>query len=168
VYEGSQASVDATRGGGAAGPADDRFLLCEVADQLHALPLERVIETMRPLPVRPIEGVPAPVLGLAVVRGAAIPVIDAARLLGQASTSPPQRFVTLRVGERAAALAVHGVRGICALRESQLRALPPLLSQADGGGVRAMAMLDDALVLVLESARLVPPSVWATLESTAP
>src|SRR3954471_17245919 len=48
---------------------------------LCALPLDEVIETMRPLPTRPLAGTPAFVKGISVLRGVPTPVIDVSRLL---------------------------------------------------------------------------------------
>jgi purine-binding chemotaxis protein CheW len=171
VYEGSPALATGTNA--PATPAEQAaaaFLLCEVGEQLHALPLAQVIETMRPLPIRPIEGAPPFVLGLSVVRGEAMPVVDAAALLGSAAPQPTTatRFVSLRVGERRAVLAVGQVRGIRSLPADAFRSLPPMLGSLDHRSVKALAMLDDALVLVLETARLVPDAVWAALEGSAP
>src|SRR6185436_6230529 len=50
---------------------------CRVGGLLCALPLEHVEETMRPLAIEAIAGGPAFVRGLAVVRGAPIPAVDA-------------------------------------------------------------------------------------------
>ena len=43
---------------------------------LAALPLEHVVETMRPLPVEPLGDAPRFILGLSIVRGEPIPVVD--------------------------------------------------------------------------------------------
>jgi purine-binding chemotaxis protein CheW len=131
---------------------------------LCALPIDHVAETMRPLPIEPLPGVPAFVLGVSVVRGQAIPVVDAARLLGADDAPAPHRFVTLALGERRAALAVCDVVGIRFIPAS-LGELPPLLQQASAELVEAMGTLDGALLLVLKSGSLVPESAWAALDA---
>ncbi len=143
-----------------AGPS----LLCRVRTRVCALPLEHVLETMRPLPIEPLSGAPRFVRGLAIIRGSPVPVIDAARLLG-AEEAPPARFVTLRVGDRRVALAVDEVLGVGAGAEQSLEALPPLLGEVAADVVEAIGTLDAHLLLVLRGGRLVPDRVWETLDA---
>ena len=63
-------------------------LLCRVDTRLCALPLESIIETTRPLPIEPVAGAPDFVLGLSVVRGSAVPIVDAGRLLSGKPSTP--------------------------------------------------------------------------------
>ena len=87
-------------------------LLCRVGDLLCALPLEHVEETMRPMPVEAIAGLPSFVRGLAVVRGAPIPVVDAASLLSGDTSDATRatRFVTVKTGSRRIALMVDAAK----------------------------------------------------------
>ena len=84
-----------------------------ISGRLLALPVEHVIETMRPLPIEPLApgepAAPACVLGVAQVRGERIRVIDAAQLFGRAGTATPERFVIVRVGDTRLALRVDVV-----------------------------------------------------------
>jgi len=121
------------------------------------------VETMRPLPVEPVPDLPPFVLGVALIRGVAVPVIDAARLLGAAGSALPTRYVTLRVGERQVALAVCAVIGVRLVSGAALADIPPLLNDAHAGTVAAIGTLDAELLLVLQASRLVPDSIWATL-----
>jgi purine-binding chemotaxis protein CheW len=148
------------------GGEDDRFLLCRVGSRIAALEIRDVLETMRPLPIEPLTGAPTFVLGLAIVRGFPIPVVDADRLLGSSGSSSippilpsPARFVALKLGARSAALAVDAVLEIRTLPAGTLAGIPPLLGEATGV-VSAIGALDATLLLVLEAARLVPDSVW--------
>ncbi len=143
---------------------DGLWLFCRVQSRLCALALESVLETMRPLPIEPLAGVAEFVRGLAVIRGAPLPVIDACRLLGGAETTLA-RFVTIQAGERRVALAVESVLGIRSLPAGSLRQLPPLLRDAVGGVVAAIGDLDLQLLLVLQGARLVPEDLWARLDA---
>jgi purine-binding chemotaxis protein CheW len=133
----------------------DLSLICRVQTRLCALPLEHVVETLRPLPVEPVAGAPPFVLGLAVIRGAPLPVVDSARLLG-AHDARAGRFVTVNAGNRRVALAVDCVLGVRAVAPESLHALPALLHQADTDVIAAIGLLDAELLLVLRSARLLP------------
>ena len=133
----------------------DLSLICRVQTRLCALPLEHVVETLRPLPVERVPGAAPFVLGLAVIRGAPLPVVDSARLLG-ADDARAGRFVTVNAGNRRVALAVDCVLGVRAVAPESLHALPPLLHQADTDVIAAIGLLDAELLLVLRSARLLP------------
>jgi purine-binding chemotaxis protein CheW len=138
----------------------DMSLLFRAGAHLCALPLGRVVETMRPLPVEAVAGTPAYVRGLAIIRGAPVPVVDVARLLDRTNADPGAerwaRFVTVTVAGRVIALAVDGVVGVRSLALASLRELPPLLREAEAGVVESIGTLDAELLLVLRGARLVP------------
>lgn len=136
--------------------ATDMWLVCRVQDRQCALPLDCVVETMRPLPIELIAGSADVVRGLSVIRGAPLPVIDAAVLLGEPREAAG-RFVVVRVDDRQVALAVGHVLGVRNAPRGSLHALPPLLSGNETPAVAAVGLLDAQLLLVLSSARLLPP-----------
>jgi purine-binding chemotaxis protein CheW len=112
---------------------------------------------MRPGRIERIELAPEYLLGLALVRGEMVPVLDAGVLLtGQPSEAT--RFVVLRVGERSVALAVAEVVGTRALESTLLDGLPPLLANRRDL-IAHMAVLDGKLLEVLESGRLVEVAI---------
>lgn len=139
-----------------------RFLVCRVSGRPCALPIEHVVETMRPLPVESLAGAPSFVRGVAVVRGVPLPVVDVGELLA-GTESEPTRFVVVKTSDRAVALAVDSVLGVRTLAEDSLRALPSLLGDAREQLVGALGHLDAELLLVLRSARCVPEAVWSSL-----
>jgi purine-binding chemotaxis protein CheW len=144
------------------------LLICRVGTRLCGIPLEHVVETMRPLPVEPLAHLPAFVAGVSLIRGLAIPVLDAQRLLGaNVEAQSRQRYVTIRLGARSAALAVDAVVGVRHVDASQLAELPPLLREPGNDLVLALGTLDRELLVVLERSRLLPESVWQTLDAEA-
>lgn len=135
-------------------------VLCAVGPLVCALPLACVIETMRPLPITVLAGAPEAVLGVTVIRGKPLPVLDLACLLN-AGHEPPQRFVSVRVGEgRGVACAVGAIAGVRRIPDAELNRLPPLLASADSGMVAAIGARDRDLLLALDASRLVPVEVW--------
>jgi purine-binding chemotaxis protein CheW len=143
-------------------------VVCRVGARLCALPLAQVVETMRPLATSPVAGAPGFVSGVAIIRGAPVPVIDAGALLGGgAGRADAGRLVTVRVGSRHVALAVDAVLGVRELPDASLAELPSLLSDARAGGVESLGALDDGLLLFLDGARLVPESVWEAVDAAA-
>jgi len=140
----------------------ERFLVCQVGTRRCALPIDHVTETMRALPCEPLAGAPAFVLGVAVVRGCAVPVVDAGLLLG-ATPVGGARFVSLAVEGRTVALAVDAVLGVTPMADDAVHQLPPLLEVATGAVIEALGVLDSELLIVLRESRLVPESVWSLI-----
>jgi purine-binding chemotaxis protein CheW len=134
-------------------------LICRVGDLLCAVPLALVGETLRPLPVEPLAGVPAYVQGVAIIRDRPTAVIDTAALLTD-RTGSPSRFVTLTAGDRPIALAVDAVVGVATLPEDVTGALANILQSSRLAAVAAAGTLDGALLLALEGTRIVPDDVW--------
>ncbi|HYQ46781.1 MAG TPA: chemotaxis protein CheW [Polyangiaceae bacterium] len=139
-------------------------VLCQVGSVVCALPLEHVAETLRPLPIETLSGTAHFVDGLSIIRGAPVPVVDLARLLGNATDEPRTRLVVVKIGERSAALAVGSVLGVRALESATVVELPPLLAGASSEIITAIGSLDARLLLVLETSRVLPESSWASLE----
>jgi purine-binding chemotaxis protein CheW len=142
-------------------------LMCDVDSCLCALPLEHVVETMRPLPIEVLAATPRFIRGMSVIRGEMVPVVDAALLVG-AAESHPTRLVTLAVADRRVALAVDAVVGVRVIGDEMLRELPPLLRDLSTAMVSTIGVLDAALLIVLNSARLVPEAMWAALDDAVP
>jgi purine-binding chemotaxis protein CheW len=140
----------------------NRILAVGVHTHVCALPLMQVIETMRPLPVEPIVGVPSFVRGVSIVRGVPTPVVDLGALLGMPG-GVAGRFVTLRVGERQVALSVQAVLGVHNLDSSKIQKLPPLFQEASNDVIEAMGTLDTRLLVVLRQGWALPDEVWKAL-----
>jgi purine-binding chemotaxis protein CheW len=139
----------------------DNVLLVRAGAQICALPLRHVNETMRPLPVAPLAGVPPFVEGAAVVRGEPAPVVLLSVLLG-GERRPATRFVSIRSGERRVLLAVDAVLGVAQLPDT---GGVPLLADAAGGTIDVLGALDRDLLAVLDASRLVPDDVWREIEA---
>lgn len=141
------------------------FLVCRSNSCLYALPLVSVAETMRPLAIEPFAAMPPFLLGVSVIRGTPVPIVDAARLLGSTTPARPQRIVTLKIRERLVGLAVESVLGVRAIPVASFNQVPPLMHRVGADTVSAITRLDAELLLVLEIARILPESVWAAIDS---
>lgn len=143
------------------------FLISRIGSSAVAIPLQHVRETLRPLPVTQFPGMPPFLLGLAILRGIPVPIIDLGRLLGSNAsprTSQPGRFVSLRVGNRTLGLAVDAVVGVRTLPASVLADVPPLLREIGSSHLSLIGALDAELLILLEASRLIPESAWAAIE----
>ncbi|HEY6328675.1 MAG TPA: chemotaxis protein CheW [Blastocatellia bacterium] len=137
-----------------------------------ALPLKHVIETMRPLPVEPIDGTPSFVRGVSIIRGTPTPVVDLDSVLGTAATNAT-RFVTLCLGNgsaekqpaklRQVALSVSDVIGVRNLTDLEMPDLPPLLSTAANGAVERIGTLDSGFLVLLRASWELPDEIFRAL-----
>lgn len=138
-------------------------LLCLAGSSFCALPLEHVVETIRPLAIEPLAGAPAFVAGFSIVRGKPLPVVSVSRLLG-GKDETNTRLVVVRTGIRQVGLLFSGVIGLRTLSANVFSGLPPLLERSSVAASEIGA-LDSQLVLLLDTARLVPDDVFAMLEA---
>jgi purine-binding chemotaxis protein CheW len=143
-------------------PATGRALIVTAGSRICAIPLQYVVETMRPLAIAELSGTPPFVLGLAVIRGDLLPVVDLALLLGtELGRTEIGRFVTVAVGERRMALAVSTVTGLVDVDPALLRELPSLLHNAEASLIEAIGTRDAQLLMMLRATHIVPDAVWA-------
>ncbi|HTD02581.1 chemotaxis protein CheW [Undibacterium sp.] len=143
------------------------FLICRDDGRLCAFALADVAETMRPLPVQALQGMPPFLLGVSLIRGAMLPVVNLAMLIGDAgmrNDSKHSRYVSLKLGPRRVAIAVQEVLGVRKLDGETLAGMPALLYEVGADAISAISVLDTELLLVLKGAHLISESVWLALE----
>lgn len=143
--------------------ASELILVCRMGGVLCGFPLASVAETMRPLPTESLPGIPDFVAGVSIIRGAAVPVVSGDYLMGDRRL-PPTRFVLLRVGARQVALGVDEVVGIAPIEPARLADMPALAGGA-GPAMSRLGALDGELLLVLDSARIIPDDVLELFET---
>jgi purine-binding chemotaxis protein CheW len=127
---------------------------------LCALRLDEVIETMRPLTVRPLAGTPSYVRGVTIMRGVPAPVLDVALLVG-GKEADIVRFVAVRTERGPVAFATGPVLGI---RPAAADAAPGPSGFYGGASSRLVAgvgTVDAEPILLLQSMRVLPDEVWA-------
>lgn len=147
-----------------ASEGDYTALLFRARTRFCALPVAQLREVMRPLPVSPLPEMPPFVLGVARIRGEAVPVADAGVLVGEEGAPAFSRYVTLRAGEALVAIAVEAVIGVRRLDPAMFRRLPPLLRGAGRDAVSAIGTLDAELLSVLKLGRSLTDRMLAALD----
>jgi purine-binding chemotaxis protein CheW len=136
-------------------PHRQNVLLVRAGARLCALPIGSVAETMRPLPVSQVAGAPPFVLGVAIVRGEPVAVVELGAFVGgPQAPSAATRWVTVRAGGRHAALAVTAVLGVTELDAAGAGAVP-LVGDACAGAIASLRSRDRDLLVVLDAARVV-------------
>jgi purine-binding chemotaxis protein CheW len=155
-------SAATANGSDAAGRAS--WLICRAGTHLCAMPLERVVEIMRLLPIEAVSGAPRYVRGMCIIRGSPVPVVDTGLLLcDQAIRS--ERLVTIRAGSRIIAFAAETVLGIREIGAEASKGLPPLLRDAATETIAAIGTLDAELLFFLRTARIVPEELFDRLDA---
>lgn len=149
--------------GAAIMPRSLEVLLCRAGAHYCALPLAVVSEAMRRLSVRAIASSSDFVEGVTLVRGVAMPVVNLARLLGQADSMPAPRFIHVTTGSRSVVVGVDAVVGVRRIDADSAGELPPLLGGARAQSIDALTTLDQELLVVLSGARLLPEAEWDAL-----
>jgi purine-binding chemotaxis protein CheW len=140
-----------------------KILIVGVQSRICAVPLAHVIETMRPLPIEPLAGVPSFVRGVAIIRGSPTPVVDLGAVLGMPEEHA-ERFVTVRTGDRQVALSVSTVLGVRELEPTmRMQELPPLVQRAAKDVVEMIGALDEQLLMVLRTSWQLPDEVWQAM-----
>ena len=140
------------------------MLMMRTGGRRCALPVDAVEETMRPLPVEALPGLPPFVVGASLIRGRPTPIVDLSALLDGVRAPNPARLVSVRTSAtRRVGLLVDEVLGLWKGDAIPSLALPPLLA-ADGDIVEHLAELDHELVTVLRAGVLVPEEAWAALK----
>ncbi len=137
-----------------------RALLVRSGVRICALPIERVVETLRPLAIEPLTDLPAIVRGVAVVRGQPVPVVELERFLSGTSSERVRRWVVLRLGTRRLVLTVDDVVAVAEIGGDRPG---PLLASACGAAVESLAAVDRELLLFLDASRVVPEGAWRVL-----
>ena len=145
--------------------AGSQSLVFRAGTMLCALQLDEVIETMRPLAIRPLAGTPSFVRGISIMRGVPTPVVDVARLVG-GEEAEVSRFVAVRTERGPVAFATGEVLGIRATSPDTSGSPGALLGGAAGTLVAGIATLDGRPLLLLQSMRVVPDEVWTAAAGT--
>lgn len=118
-----------------AGAAD--VLTVDASGEGFALPAALVREVLRPVPLTRVPHAPAALLGLANLRGAVLPILSLARLLGGAEAPPgPAARIVVVEGAATVGLLVERVARLGPAGEARALDLPALLDGAFAGLAR--------------------------------
>jgi purine-binding chemotaxis protein CheW len=112
------------------------------------------------MPLEPVADGAHYLLGLSIIRGVPLPVVELGALLGRAPVpaTSAARLVTVRVGARLAAIHVDAVIGVQSLPPGAVHELPPLLGSS--ALASSLGTLDRELVSVLDSGRVFADDMW--------
>lgn len=98
----------------------------------YAVDIMRIDEILQPQRVTPVPDAPAWVEGVMNLRGVLVPVVDLRRRLAISAPPPPRlkpKWIVTFLGRRRVALVVDGVSEVVRVRKSDLKPVPPFVSQ---------------------------------------
>ncbi|NNE89892.1 MAG: purine-binding chemotaxis protein CheW [Silicimonas sp.] len=98
------------------------------------------------------------VRGVINLRGTVLPVIDLALRLGFEMTEPEDRnvIIVVDIGERVMGLRVDAVSDILSFEPDQLQLPPDITSSSNTQFVKALTVLDDRMVKILDLEAVLP------------
>ncbi|GGE23785.1 chemotaxis protein CheW [Primorskyibacter flagellatus] len=134
------------------------LLTFRVADQEYSLDIMSVREIRGWTRTTPMPHAPDYMRGVINLRGTVLPVMDLARRLnlGARETTDRNVIIVVKLGDTLTGLLVDAVSDIVAMTEDDLQPPPDLASDPQMSVVRALTVIDERLVRVLDLASVVP------------
>ncbi|HET7012467.1 MAG TPA: chemotaxis protein CheW [Streptosporangiaceae bacterium] len=126
------------------------YLRFDVADEIYAVPIANVIEVAVLGQVVAIPRAPAQILGVQLMHGFILPVVDLAAVLRLERSTPAARLLVAAVGDLGVGFAVDDVAGVTEL--------PEVTEEAESPVLRGAVLADGTLIGIIDVARAVE---WA-------
>lgn len=137
-----------------------RWLRLCCGDQRYGLELLKVQEVVLPVPLLPLRGTAASMLGVMNLRGQVVPVLDLGVYLGKPAQpdTAATRFVVLEEKGEVLGLRVSAVEDVVTLAEAQVEAPDSTqVRRSDDGLFRGIARQGGAPVVLLDASCLLAP-----------
>jgi len=134
------------------------LLTFRVADQEYSLDIMSVREIRGWTRTTPMPHAPDYMRGVINLRGTVLPVMDLARRLNLPSRETTDRnvIIVVVINDTLTGLLVDAVSDIVAMTDDDLQPPPELSSDPQMAVVRALTVIDDRMIRVLDLAAVVP------------
>ena len=134
------------------------LLTFRVADQEYSLDIMSVREIRGWTRTTPMPHAPEYMRGVINLRGTVLPVMDLARRLNLPTreTSDRNVIIVVKINRTLTGLLVDAVSDIVAMTEDDLQPPPELSSDPQMAVVRALTVIDDRMIRVLDLSAIVP------------
>jgi len=142
----------------------------EVKEQIYALEVAAVREIVRIQEITPLPNAPALIEGVIDLRGAVVPVIDLAKLLGRGTADAGMlaRIVVLETDGLVLGLQVDAATDVLTIDAARLEDVPELAAQAGYDAVRhVVRRAGESPVMVLSLETLIESVYRSALPSQA-
>ncbi len=128
----------------------EQLVIFALGGEHYALPIGAVSEIIRHTPPRSVVSASPWVRGVIALRGKIVPIYDLAARLDLIADSRAGKIVILEIGGQHVGITVDDVEEVLTVSLEQLEPLP-----AGGGeGFRAVAKVEDRLIMLLDPERL--------------
>lgn len=150
-----------------------RVLGISIGGRAYAIPLRLVEEVLPIVPADAVPGAPPWLLGMAMLRGRLVPLIDGGLRLGGDPVPSTMNARTVLLAAEAcsppmiAALRVERVRGVCDADPAGPGSHPGLVHAADGA-LGAVTAGGDGIVTFIDAGSLLTPAERALFRDGAP
>ncbi|RKO66878.1 chemotaxis protein CheW [Desulfofundulus salinus] len=133
-----------------------QLVVFRLKEQTYGVDIGHVLEIIRASDITAIPGAPDFVEGVINLRGRVIPVIDLARRLGLApiNVTGNTRIVIVEVGGTTAGMMVDGVSEVLRLSQESVQPPPPMVAGVAATYLQGIAMVDDRLIILLDTTRI--------------
>jgi purine-binding chemotaxis protein CheW len=143
---------------GTARPSAEEYLSFRIGDSEYSVEIMSVREIRGWTKTTSLPHAPRFVRGVINLRGTVLPVVDLAMRLGLDESEPEDRNVIIVVdaGARVMGLRVDAVSDILSFTKDQLQSPPDVASNARAPFVKALTILDDRMVRLLDLEAVLP------------
>lgn len=134
------------------------LLTFRVAEQEYSLDIMSVREIRGWTRTTPMPHAPAFMRGVINLRGTVLPVMDLAKRLNLPSRETTDRnvIIVVKINRTLTGLLVDAVSDIVAMTEDDLQPPPELATDPQMAVVRALTVIDDRMIRVLDLSAIVP------------
>ncbi|MEM7751826.1 MAG: chemotaxis protein CheW [Pseudomonadota bacterium] len=136
------------------------FLSFTIGDAEYSVEIMSVREIRGWTRTTSLPHAPRFVRGVINLRGTVLPVVDLAMRLGLEETPPEERnvIIVVDIGTRAMGLRVDAVSDILSFTRDQLQPPPDVIGSSSAAFVKALTVLDDRVVRLLDLEVVLPSS----------
>lgn len=145
-------------GNGSSDAAHTEYLSFGIGEDEYSVDIMSVREIRGWTKTTSLPHAPTFVRGVINLRGTVLPVVDLAMRLGLEESEPEERnvIIVVDVGARVMGLRVDAVSDILSFRQDQLQAPPNVTSNDATPFVKALTILDDRMVRLLDLEAVLP------------
>lgn len=153
----------------AKGSSAIQFVGFRLADVDYAFEIKRIQEIILMRPITRVPQLPPWIEGLINLRGSVIPVVSLRRRFSL-ETRPideETRIIVLNVGTKTVGVVVDSVSRVLKLSSDQIQSPPVTIDAAERAAIQGVARVEDRLVVVLDSDKLLNVETWAVADLPA-
>lgn len=127
-----------------------KYTVFRVASEIFGIPIDRVVEIIKPQKVFSIPGMPEFLCGVMSVRGAVIPLIDLRKRFGTDPDGKKERIMILRFGDEKIGFLVDEIREILPLAPENIMPPPSLFRGFKTEYIMGLGKREENIIILLD------------------